>query len=385
MQFAPEVARPQAIVDILVELASLSSERVLIVVFRMLVSCGSASSDPTALIKVFTRLFVYTEHLVAHNFLMRTVCQVVLSGSHPSLTFHAFAWLKMKQCAISKTVHTSRSMSYTTSEMTSTCSTCTGTPSFPSARPTSISSTVHSSEMNPCHDPQQVSIGYMADLPPTAGYEPKDLAGNDDLCVKPLFFHRPSTTSTYDSVESIATLPHASDLDDEQIRALLASPLYLQEREASADRSQVYHPARENLVSSSSQVPKSTWKPVALFSSKRKWSQEAISDREDCSSEHQQVPGSNEPPLRFSNPENSINHSLKSTEIFCLQKQNLKCESKKAEQIFSTVPFVIFRDNLIPIVWKSVVPTQALKNIEKSRPDFMKNELSDKEHFEKLR
>ena len=23
---------------------------------------------------------------------MRTVCQVVLSGSHPSLTFHAFAW-----------------------------------------------------------------------------------------------------------------------------------------------------------------------------------------------------------------------------------------------------------------------------------------------------
>ena len=71
----------------------------------------------------------------------------------------------------------------------------------------------------------------MADVPPTAGYEPKDLAENDDLCVKPLFFHRPSITSTYDSAESIATLPPESDSDDEQIRALLASPLYLQGRE----------------------------------------------------------------------------------------------------------------------------------------------------------
>ena len=33
--------------------------------------------------------------------------------------------------------------------------------------------------------------------------------------------------------------PPDSDLDDEQIRALLASPLYLQEREANAERSQV--------------------------------------------------------------------------------------------------------------------------------------------------
>ena len=40
--------------------------------------------------------------------------------------------------------------------------------------------------------------------------------------------------------ESIATpSPPESDLDDEQIRALRASPQHLQEREASADRSQV--------------------------------------------------------------------------------------------------------------------------------------------------
>ena len=102
------------------------------------------------------------------------------------------------------------------------------------------------------------------------GHEPKDLAENDDLCVKPLFFHRPSITSTYDSADSIATLRPESDLDDWQIRALLASPLYLQEREASADRSQVYHSVRENLVSCSSLVPKRMANPVALLSSMRK-------------------------------------------------------------------------------------------------------------------
>ena len=75
----------------------------------------------------------------------------------------------------------------------------------------------------------------MADVPPTTGYEPKGLAENDDPCVKPLFFHRPSIASTYDSAESIATPPPESDLDDEQIRALLPSQLHLQEREASAD------------------------------------------------------------------------------------------------------------------------------------------------------
>ena len=44
-------------------------------------------------------------------------------------------------------------------------------------------------------------------------------------------------TPTCDSAESVATLPPESDLDDEQILNQMASPLYLQEREASADRS----------------------------------------------------------------------------------------------------------------------------------------------------
>ena len=71
-------------------------------------------------------------------------------------------------------------------------------------------------------------------------FEPKDLAEEYNFVqVKPLFFHRPSMTSIYDSAERIATPPLESDLDDEQIWTMRASPLYLQEREASADRPRV--------------------------------------------------------------------------------------------------------------------------------------------------
>ena len=47
-------------------------------------------------------------------------------------------------------------------------------------------------------------------------------------------------SSTQDSFESLAT-PQEADLDDEQIRALVASPWFLPEREASAERSQIDH------------------------------------------------------------------------------------------------------------------------------------------------
>ena len=126
--------------------------------------------------------------------------------------------------------------------------------------------------------------------------EDKYLAEHKDLRVKPLFFHRPSIDSTYNSAESSASPPPESDLDDERIRALLAS-LYMHEREANAGRSQVYHYVRENWMSSSSQDPKSTGRPVALSSSKNRSNQETVSD-----SGHQQVLGNTEPLFMFSHP-----------------------------------------------------------------------------------
>ena len=135
------------------------------------------------------------------------------------------------------------------------------------------------SEHTPCGDLRPQLSGALAEPRPT-GCEPKQLAENTDykhftadeqltehkdLRVKPLSLHQPITASTYDSAESFATPPAESDLDDEQLRTLLVSPPYLQEREESAERSKVYHHERENLMSSSSQDPISTGKLVALF------------------------------------------------------------------------------------------------------------------------
>ena len=90
-------------------------------------------------------------------------------------------------------------------------------------------------------------------------HEPKDRAENDDLCVKPLFLHRPCSSTDREKLRlpilliALRRSLLEPDLDDEQIRALLASPLYLQEREASADRSQVYHSERDVKFISSSE------------------------------------------------------------------------------------------------------------------------------------
>ena len=130
------------------------------------------------------------------------------------------------------------------------------------------------------------------------------LTEHEDLRVKPLFFHQSIIASTYETVEGIATPHPESDLDDEQLRTLLASPLYVQEREASAEHSQVYHSERENLMSSSSQDPISTGKLVALFSSHNRLNQETFSDREEFSLRHQHVFGSNESFFTFSNRTN---------------------------------------------------------------------------------
>ena len=71
-------------------------------------------------------------------------------------------------------------------------------------------------------------------------------------------------TSSYDFAESTATLHLDLEINDDQSKHLLASPLFPQEREASGDRSQVYHSHRENLVTDSSRLQTSTERPVAL-------------------------------------------------------------------------------------------------------------------------
>ena len=123
---------------------------------------------------------------------------------------------------------------------TTSLSTC--TPVRPATRPSS-----RTWLMSPSHGDLSIECLFrpLGETHSPTGYEPTDLAEEDtSMLVKPTIFHRPSMTSTSDSAESLATHPPESDLDDEEIRNMLASPLYLQEGEASADRSLVYHSFR---------------------------------------------------------------------------------------------------------------------------------------------
>ena len=65
---------------------------------------------------------------------------------------------------------------------------------------------IPSHEDNHCDDPRYVATsGPLAEPQLPTGYEPNDLIVMNSTEVTPIFFHRPSVTSTYDSAESIAT------------------------------------------------------------------------------------------------------------------------------------------------------------------------------------
>ena len=80
-------------------------------------------------------------------------------------------------------------------------------------------------------------------------------------------------------------------------------------------------------------------KPVALFSSKSMSSQEVFSDREDFSSEHQQVLGNNETYSDSLIRKIISNHSLKNIEIILLAeaKSEVRRHESRADYLDSSV------------------------------------------------
>ena len=116
-------------------------------------------------------------------------------------------------------------------------------------------------------------------------------------------------------------MPPEADLDDEQIRALLASPRYLPERKASAERSQLYHSEREGLLSSSSQSLNfiGTGKPVARLSNQKRLGQHEFSGREQPAD----VSWDNESVFRDAYPANVAKFLLEGIEITCFLKREL--------------------------------------------------------------
>ena len=252
--------------------------------------------------------------------------------------------------------------------------------------PTPTSLLFPSHEDDHCDDPRHgATYGQLAESNVPTGYQPNDLTELDNIEVTPIFFHRPSVTSTHDSAESIAAPPPEPDLDDEQIQNMLASPLYLQEREASADRSRVYHSVRENSVSSLSRFRASAERPAAVFSHKRKSSQESHSDRDGIPLAHRAVQGENEALSRLSESENDTRSILEEQRDHLLSEARSEVLKQECRADFLECSIrELQRHKFFPVVWRLTRPILDVKHLEESRPGFTKNRRSEKEHSEKL-
>ena len=90
---------------------------------------------------------------------------------------------------------------------------------------------------------------------------------------------RKSCCSVFISSEDITSAPVSSEVDERQSIGRPASPLLMQEREASAMPARIYHFTRESSMSRSSHIP-STRKPIPTHSHKRKSSRDRRSVQE---------------------------------------------------------------------------------------------------------
>ena len=72
----------------------------------------------------------------------------------------------------------------------------------------------------------------------------------EEIGAIPLSYSQSLIHLAYDSAQSITT-PPGSDLEDEQLRKMLASPLYVHEREENEGQTRACHSRRESLMTSS--------------------------------------------------------------------------------------------------------------------------------------
>ena len=189
-----------------------------------------------------------------------------------------------------------------------------------------------------------------------------------------MFFHRPSMTSTCGPAESIATPPPESDLDDEQLRDMLASPLYLQERSKC-----------RSITSLSLQQRKLSVKFISLPSQSRETCSSILTqEKVESRVTFRAVRGEIEALSRLSETENDARPSLEEQRDHLLAeaksevlKQECRtnfvdCSIREDQRQIHSSRMEIDRNNL------------GVKHLEESRPDSTKNWRHEKEHFEKL-
>ena len=126
-------------------------------------------------------------------------------------------------------------------------------PSFLSLPPPSRSTRTPSSLFTTSHGDyhcQGALSGRFAEQSPCTGYEPKDPIEVHDSEFTPTFFPRKTTrTSACNTTEDVETPPYDLEADGSRNKGMLASPLCLQERDASADSTRVDCSNGDNPVS----------------------------------------------------------------------------------------------------------------------------------------
>ena len=193
-----------------------------------------------------------------------------------------------------------------------------------------------------------------------------------------IFFHRPSVTSTYDSAESIATLPPESDLDDEQIRNMLASPLVPTGERSKCRPTTILSLLQRKLCVKFITFPSKRGETCSCVLTIKKVESRIPTDGIPLA--HRAGQGENEALSRLY--ESSKNDTRLIFEaISCSQRQSLRYQSRNAEQRELIVSFVNSKDKII--AWKLTKLTLDTKHLKWSKPGFMKNWRNEKEHFEK--
>ena len=153
-----------------------------------------------------------------------------------------------------------------------------------------------------CDDPRDgATFGQLAESHVPTGYEPwsEQHRGHTDVV--------PQTKRDVDVwfCESIATPPLESVLDDEQIRNVLAWPLYIQEREKQVQTDHNFITPTEKTLCQVHLVPEQVRGDLLRCShTRRKSSQESHLDRDGFPLAHRAVQGEIESPSRHSESEN---------------------------------------------------------------------------------
>ena len=175
------------------------------------------------------------------------------------------------------------------------------------------------------------------------------------------------TQSPDDLGEGIATSPD-TDLEDEQIRKMLASPQYIRERSENEGQARAYHSKRESLTIQSSRNPEASVKPDAECVQKR----EATAQRtQACHSRRESLMTSSSRDLEVSRKSDAMFSCHIESSQNTFSERNRSNESGNR---FESIVHSVFRFADPANVGKSLLDGNKDHLLDQARSELMKQE-----------